>query len=85
MLTLEQFKKSLEEPAQKPMEDTDAASGNTLERLPSGAFSVPSSSRKWLQQLGSLLQMRDKGTKGNYSPPFSQQENAVLSEITIIQ
>lgn len=43
MLTLEQFKKSLEEPAQKPMEDTDAASGNTLEQPPSGALSVPSS------------------------------------------
>ena len=85
MSTIEQFKRSLEELAQKPVEDTVAACGSTLEWPPSGAFGVPSLSRKWSQQLGSLLQMREKGTKGNYSPPCNQQENAVLREIIIIK
>ena len=85
MSTIEQFKRSLEELAWKPVEDTVAACGRTLERPPSGAFGVPSLSRKWSQQLGSLLQMREKGTKGNYSPPCNQQENAVLREIIIIK
>lgn len=83
MSTLEKFKRSLKEPARKPVKDTDAASGNTLEPSPFGAFGVPSFSHKWSQQLGSVLQMREKGTKGNYSPPCNQQENAVASEIVI--
>lgn len=66
------------------VKDTVAASGNTLERSPSGAFHVPSFSHKWSQQLASLLQMREKSTKGNYSPPCNQQENAAPSEIVMI-
>lgn len=87
MSTLEKFKRSLKEPARKPIKDTDAASGNTLEQFPSGAFCVPTFSHKWSQQLDFfffLLQMREKGTKGNYSPPCNQQENAAPSEIVII-
>lgn len=51
MSTLEKFKRSLKEPARKPIKDTDAASGNTLEQFPSGAFCVPTFSHKWSQQL----------------------------------
>ena len=84
MSALEEFKGSLGEPAQKSVKDTVTASGNTLDRSPSGAFHMPSFSPKWSQKLASLLQMREKGTKGNYSPPCNQQENAVPSGIVII-
>lgn len=82
--TQEKFKRSLQESAGKTIKDTLAASGNTLESSPSGALRVPSFSHKWPQQLDSLLKMQEKGTKGDYSPPYSQQGNSVPSEIKMI-
>ena len=70
MSALEEFKGSLGEPAQKSVKDTVTASGNTLDRSPSGAFHMPSFSPKWSQKLASLLQMRErKAPKGTIHHP----------------